>query len=227
MPRAGSNPQLSVERFFQLSILGLVTSGYFAVAGSGYLDLPTIVLTGLGLVLRATAIDRRHTSSKSPTVSSLWSPWLTSASIRSITSSSLTRFLQATVHLVFFLAVVKILTARTNRDYLYTAAIAFLEILAAAILSASLNFLLFLGVYLLSAVAAFTSAEIRRAMQKPHQIARSGLRRFHPRLAGLAALRHLRHSGSHRRSVLSAAARRQRHAQPAGFPPHAPARLFQ
>jgi len=53
MPRAGSNPQLSVERFFQLSILGLVTSGYFAVAGSGYLDLPTIVLTGLGLVLRA------------------------------------------------------------------------------------------------------------------------------------------------------------------------------
>src|SRR5579863_2775503 len=52
MPRPGINPQLSVEHFFQLSILGLVTSGYFAVAGSGYLDLPTIVLAGLGLVLR-------------------------------------------------------------------------------------------------------------------------------------------------------------------------------
>src|SRR4029077_6840761 len=55
------------------------------------------------------------------------------------------------------------------------------------ILSASLNFLLFLGIYLLSAIAAFTSAEIRRTMQKPHQIARSGLRLFHPRLAALAA----------------------------------------
>jgi hypothetical protein len=53
MPRAGINPQLSVERFFQLSVLCLVTSGYLAVAGSGYLDLPTIILTGVGLLLRA------------------------------------------------------------------------------------------------------------------------------------------------------------------------------
>ena len=49
MPRPGANPQLSVERFFQLSLLGLVASGYLAVAGSGYLDTPTVVLTGLGL----------------------------------------------------------------------------------------------------------------------------------------------------------------------------------
>ena len=31
---------VSVERFFQLSLLGLVASGYLAVAGSGYLDAP-------------------------------------------------------------------------------------------------------------------------------------------------------------------------------------------
>jgi hypothetical protein len=53
MPRPGINPQLSVERFFQLAVLCLVTSGYLAVAGSGYLDLPTVILTGLGLLLRA------------------------------------------------------------------------------------------------------------------------------------------------------------------------------
>src|SRR5204863_7982066 len=74
-------------------------------------------------------------------------------------------FLISTVHLVFYLAVMKVLTAHTNRDYLYTAIIAFLEILAAAILSARLSFLVFLGCYLLCAIAAFTSAEIRRAMQ--------------------------------------------------------------
>jgi transglutaminase-like putative cysteine protease len=186
MPRAGINPQLSIERFFQLSVLGLVASGYLAVAGSGYLDPPTILLTGLGLLLRALLVTGAVRIEFSDHLVAL----VTVAYIAfyPIDYFFLSHtFLQATVHLVFFLAVVKILSARTNRDYLYTAAIAFLEILAAAILSASLNFLLFLGIYLLCAIAAFTSAEIRRAMQKPHQIARSGLRRFHARLAGLAA----------------------------------------
>ena len=185
MPRAGVTPQLSVERFFQLSVLGLVTSGYLAVAGSGYLDTPTIVLTGLGLLLRAlmvTGIVRLEFSAGLVTLATLGY-----IAFYAIDYFFLSRtFLEATVHLVFFLAVVKILTARTNRDYLYAGVIAFLEILAAAILSASLSFLLFLGIYLLCAIAAFTSAEIRRAMQKPHQIARLGLRRFHPRLAALA-----------------------------------------
>ena len=186
MPRAGSNPQLSVERFFQISVLGLVTSGYLAVAGSGYLDTPTIVLTGLGLLLRAllvTGIIRLEFSAGPVTLVTLG--YIAFYPIDYFFLSH--TFLEATIHLVFFLAVVKILTARTNRDYLYAGAIAFLEILAAAILSISLSFLLFLGVYLLCAIAAFTSAEIRRAMQKPHQIARYGLRRFHPRLAALAA----------------------------------------
>src|SRR5215472_3864332 len=183
--RTASSPQLSVERFFQLSLLGLVASGYCAVAGSGYLDAPTVILTGLGLFLRALLV----TGAVRFEISDRLVTFVTLAYIcfYPVDYYFLSRgFLSATIHLVFYLAVTKILTARTNRDYLYTAAIAFLEILAAAILSASLNFLLFLGMYLLCAIAAFTSAEIRRAMQKPHQIARAGLRRFHPRLAVLA-----------------------------------------
>ena len=46
----------AVERFFQFSLLGLVASGYLAVAGSGYLDTPTLVLTAAGLLLRALLI---------------------------------------------------------------------------------------------------------------------------------------------------------------------------
>jgi transglutaminase-like putative cysteine protease len=89
---------------------------------------------------------------------------------------------------VFFLAVIQILTSRTNRDYFFMATIAFLELLAAAILSTNSNFFLFLALYLLFAMAAFTSAEIRRSMQKRLTVARSGLRRFHPRLAALTAV---------------------------------------
>jgi len=185
MPRAGINPQLSVERFFQLSVLGLVTSGYLAVAGSGFLDAPTVLLTALGLLLRFLLVLGVIRLEISPAVVTFIT--LGYVAFYAVDYFFVSRtFLQATIHLVFFLAVVKILTARTNRDYLYAGAIGFLEILAAAMISASLNFLLLLGVYLLCAIAAFTSAEIRRAMQKPQQIARLLPRRFQARLSVLA-----------------------------------------
>src|SRR5205814_8581218 len=97
-------------------------------------------------------------------------------------------FLDATVHLIFFLAVMKLLSATSNRAFLFTSTIAFLELLAAAILSANLNFFLFLALYLLFAMAAFPSSQIRRALERPQQVARSGLRRFHPRLSMLTVL---------------------------------------
>src|SRR6202011_5200411 len=48
MPRSAA----AVEKFFQLSLLGLVASGFLAVAGSGHLDAPTTVLATAGLLLR-------------------------------------------------------------------------------------------------------------------------------------------------------------------------------
>lgn len=174
-----------VERFFQLSLLGLLASGYLAVAGSGYLDAPTIALTGAALALRfllVTGFFAFDIPDRFVTAVTLAYIGFYPIDYQFVSHE----FLQATVHLVFFLAVMKILTARSNRDYLYTAAIAFLEILAAAILSANVNFFLFLALYLLFGIAAFTSAEIRRSMQKEPQVARSGMRHCHSRLAGLA-----------------------------------------
>ena len=158
----------TVERFFQFSLLGLVTSGYLAVAGSGYLDLPTIVLTSAGLILRALTIVG-FVRFEIP-VHAVNLVTLAYVCFYPLDFYYISRDLQpATVHLVFFLVVIKILTGKTNRDYLYTAAIAFVELLAAAILSASLSFFAFLALYLLCAVAAFTSAEIRRALQRSAQ----------------------------------------------------------
>ena len=75
-------------------------------------------------------------------------------------------FLPATVHLVFFIAIVKILTASTNRDYFFVKLIAFMELLAACVLSSSINFFVFLALFLLLGVATFASSEIRRSAQK-------------------------------------------------------------
>jgi transglutaminase-like putative cysteine protease len=177
----------SVERFFQLSLLGLVASGYLAVAGSGYLDIPTIVLTAAGLVVRALAICgllRLEISDRATTAATVAYAVFFLADYFFLSRD----FLAATVHLLFFLAVMKILTARTSRDYLYTAIIAFLELLAAALLSVNFNFVLFLSLYLLFAIAALTSGEIRRSSARAQKTARGGGRRFAPRLALLATL---------------------------------------
>src|SRR5207237_4204442 len=187
MPRSAA----AVEKFFQLSLLGLVASGFLAVAGSGYLDTATTLLTTAGLLLRAAMTVgwvRLDISDRAVTI-------LTLAYICFYPLDYHFRsryFLTVSVHFVFFLAVVKILTAKTNRDYLYTAVIALLELLAAALLSIQLNFFLFLGLFLLFAIATLTSAEIRRAIEiveaRAGQIARRDNRRLSPRLASLAGL---------------------------------------
>ena len=186
MARAESGAAAPVERFFQFSLLGLVASGYLAVAGSGYLDSPTIALTGAGLLLRALLIAgavRLNLSERLVTTLTL-----SYIAFFVVDYFLLSRdFLTATVHLVFFLAVMKVLTARTSRDYLYTATIAFLELLAAAILSVNFNFFLFLASFLLFAIATLTSGEIRRSLLRVSNSRPSGLGRFHPRLALLAA----------------------------------------
>ncbi len=185
MPRHDASVAVSVERFFQFSLLGLVASGYLAVAGSGYLDIPTIALTAVGLVLRGLLICGWIRIA--PSERAITGVTISYIAFFSVDYFLLSRdFLAATVHLVFFLAVMKVLTSKTNRDYLYTAIIAFVELLAAAILSANFSFFLFLALFLLLAMAALTSAEIRRSMSQARTTARGGQKWFHPRLALLS-----------------------------------------
>src|ERR1700674_4304992 len=160
MPRPDASAAISVDRFFQFSLLGLVASGYLAVAGSGYLDTLTIALTTAGLLLRGLLICgvlRLDISERATTLATVGYTGFFLLDYFTISRD----FLTATVHLVFFLAVIKVLTSKTSRDYLYTAVIAFLELLAAAILSVNASFFLFLALYLLFATAALTSGEIR------------------------------------------------------------------
>jgi transglutaminase-like putative cysteine protease len=187
MPRQDAGPASGVERFFQLSLLGLVAAGYLAVAATGFLDKPTIGLTGAGLLLRGLLICGLARLSLSDRFTAI----VTTAYAVFFGADYflLSRdFLAATVHLLFFLAVMKILTARSSRDHQFTAAIALLELLTAAILSVNFTFFFFLALYLLFAVAALASGEIRRSMQRADATARTGGKRFHPRLALLAVL---------------------------------------
>jgi transglutaminase-like putative cysteine protease len=175
----------AIERFYQLAVLGLVASGYAGVALTGYLRPPLLAFMGIALVVRALQIFG---------VVRLVLP----ARLVEICAAGcivyypvdylyLSRdFLVATVHMIIFLAVLKILSARTQRDHFYALSIAFLELLAAAILSTGITFFLVLAVFLCCLIAALTSGEIRRAAARPQTIAQSARFRIAPRLTVLA-----------------------------------------
>src|SRR5881275_455550 len=102
MPRQDAGAAVSVERFFQASLLGLVASGYLAVAGSGYLDLPTIILTATALVLRGLLIYEFLHLEISERASTFVTIAYTGFYVLDYFLVS-RDFLAATVHLVFFL----------------------------------------------------------------------------------------------------------------------------
>jgi transglutaminase-like putative cysteine protease len=176
---------LIVDRFFECSLLGMLASGYFAVVGSGYLDWPTAALTLLGLCLRALMVARILTFQlPGRVVAALALGYIGFFPLDYLYISA--SFLTSTVHMVCFLAVLKVLTAKTNRDYTYVMMIAVLELLAAALLSANLSFIAFLALFVLFAIAAFASNEVRRSSQDRPVVSRVGLRKFPRRLSLLS-----------------------------------------
>src|SRR6266404_1783691 len=151
-----------VGRFFEFSLLGMLAAGYFAVAGSGSVDWPTEALTLVGLCLRGLMVaDVVRFEPPARLVAALAILYIGFFPMDYLYVSG--TFLAATVHMVFFLAVLKLLTAKTARDYAYLKVIAGLELIAAAILSAGLSFLVYLALFVLFTIATFASGEIQRA----------------------------------------------------------------
>jgi transglutaminase-like putative cysteine protease len=184
-PRTPAASPKVVERFFEFSLLGMLASGYFAVVASGYLDWPTAALTLAGLCLRGlmvAGVVELELSNRLVAAITVGYIGFYPLDYYFVSGS----FLTATVHLVFFLAVLKLLTAKTNRDYNYVKMIAAMELLAAAILSANLSFFVFLTLFLLFAIASFASSEVRRSTKLRRSVVRGGLLAFPRRLGTLS-----------------------------------------
>ena len=175
---------LSVERFYDFSLLGLAACGFLAVAGSDYLDAVTIAFTAAALLLRALAIAEFVTLRISGRA--VMGACLAYSLVFLADYLVFHRLVNATVHLLFFLGALKILTVSTKRDRSFVAFISFAQLVAGAILSINLNFFVFLALYLFFSMAALTSGEILRSLRRNGVKARGGQRGFHPRLAAIA-----------------------------------------
>jgi protein-glutamine gamma-glutamyltransferase len=153
---------LAITQYFALAIYLLVLMGFGTLASTGALDLPAIILAGSALALRGYLLAKRRRL----TISKRWTTPLTLAYFIFYAADYLfisRSFIAATVHLVLFAVVVRAFSLRRDRDYVTLAILAFLMVLASAVLTVDSTFLIFFAGFMLTAVATFILMEMKRS----------------------------------------------------------------
>lgn len=153
----------AIERYFNVALYLLVLSGFGALASTGGLDLPAVVLVGLALALRGFQLLTRQQF----VIPERWTTLLTLIYIVVYFADYffLSRsFLTATVHLVLFAMVVRLFSLQRARDHYMLAVLSFLMVLAAAVLTVGSVFLLSFAGFLLVAVVTFVLMEMRHSV---------------------------------------------------------------
>jgi transglutaminase-like putative cysteine protease len=161
---------ISVQRYFEISLLLMLATGFITVATTGKLEVISIVVVCGALSIKLWSYVRgTDYSLGTKTVTRICIFYLffypLDFLIFSTGPSPLDRMLEATVHLVLFTAVMKIFSARTYRDYGYLATLSFLMMLASAVLTVGTTFLVFFTLYVLFAISTFISYEIKRGVE--------------------------------------------------------------
>jgi transglutaminase-like putative cysteine protease len=155
----------AIERYLELALYLLVLTGFGTLASTGGLDLPTVLLVGAALLFRGYLIVKRRTL----LIPERWMTALTLAYVVFYLSDYFLisgSFLNSTVHLVLFVMVVRLFSAYRDRDRYFLAVIAFLMVLAAAVLTVDSVFLLAFAAFMLTAVVTVILMEMAHASHK-------------------------------------------------------------
>jgi transglutaminase-like putative cysteine protease len=153
----------AIERYFDVALYLLVLSGFGALASTGGLDLPAVVLVGLALALRGYQLLTRSEFA----IPERWTTTLTLIYVFIYLADYffLSRsFLAASVHLVLFTMVVRLFSLQRTRDHYMLAVLSFLMVLASAVLTVGSVFLLSFAGFLLIAVITFVLMEMRHSV---------------------------------------------------------------
>src|ERR1700731_566281 len=153
----------AIERYFNVALYLLVLSGFGTLASTGELDLPAVVLVGLALSLRGFQL----LTQREFVIPERWTTVLTLIYVAIYLADYflLSRsFLTATVHLVLFAMVVRLFSLRRTRDHYMLAVLAFLMVLAAAVLTVGSVFLFSFAGFLLVAIVTFVLMEMQHSV---------------------------------------------------------------
>ncbi|HEV2351956.1 MAG TPA: DUF3488 and transglutaminase-like domain-containing protein [Terriglobia bacterium] len=163
---------ISVQRYFEISLLLMLGTSFVTVATTGKLDFPSMILIFCALLLKFWSYVREADYSLSPrTVSRIAILYIFFYGLDFLIFSAdagptiLDHLLAATVHLVLFATVIKVFSARTYRDYGYLVTLSFMMMLSSAILTVGTTYLACFGFYVLFSISTFISYEIKRAAE--------------------------------------------------------------
>jgi protein-glutamine gamma-glutamyltransferase len=154
--------QRAIDHYFELALYLLVLTGFGTLAATGGLDLPSTVIVATAFLLRGYLLAKRRNLVISER-------WTTPLSILyfvffAIDYLAVSRsFLSATIHLALFGVVVRMFSLRRERDHITMAILAFLMVLASAVLTVDSTFLFCFAGFMLTAVATFVLMEMRRS----------------------------------------------------------------
>jgi protein-glutamine gamma-glutamyltransferase len=154
----------AIDFYFEVALYLLVLMGFGMLASTGGLDPPSIVLTISALAVRGYLLAQRRRL----VIPDRWTTPLTLAYFVFFAADDVFvsgSFLPATVHLALFAVVVRTFSIRRERDHIMLAILAFLMVLASAVLTVDSVFLFSFAAFLLMAIATFVLMEMRRSAQ--------------------------------------------------------------
>ena len=171
--RISAPPLPAVQRYFEVSLFLLVSTGVLAVITTGKLDPLTTLLAPLALIYKFIRIWRGRGPELSVRVATglvlayfLFFPfdlWVISRNLSvGAPNPTLYAALLSAIHLMLFATLVRLFSARTNRDFAFLAMLAVTCMIASAILTVETTFLIALAIFLVLAVSTFVALEIRR-----------------------------------------------------------------
>ena len=155
----------AIDRYLELALYLLVLTGFGTLASTGGLDFPTVLVVGAALLYRGYLIVKRRTLR----ISDRWTTLLTLGYVAFYLVDYFLisgAFLNATVHLVLFVMVVRLYSAYRDRDRYFLAIIAFLMVLAAAVLTVDSVFLLAFAAFMLTAIVTVMLMEMAHSAHK-------------------------------------------------------------
>jgi protein-glutamine gamma-glutamyltransferase len=155
----------AIERYFNVSLYLLVFMAFVTLAGTGSLDLPSVLLVGIALLARGFQL----VTQREFVIPERWTTYLTLVYIVVYFADYFFvagGFLAATVHLVLFGMVIRLFSLQRPRDHYTLAALSFVMILAAAVLTVDSIFLFSFAGFLLVAVITFVLMEMKHSLSE-------------------------------------------------------------
>ena len=152
----------AIDYYFDVALYLLVVTGFATLASTGGLDLPATILVGVALAVRGYLLAKRN----SFVVPERWTTPLSVAYFIFFAADYFIfsrSFLPATIHLALFAVVVRMFSLRRERDHVTLAILAFLMVLASAVLTVDSVFLFSFAAFMMMAVGTFVLMEMRRS----------------------------------------------------------------